>query len=67
MKDETEKLNEEVRETLIDEIIDLNGQKERLFNDLFNNNNRSVYLKIKLHLLSEQIDQIKQILINNKF
>ncbi len=67
MKDETKKLTEDIRETLINKLIDLRGKEKSLFNDLFNNNNNSLSIKINLHLLSEQIETIKQILINNKF
>lgn len=68
MKDDIQKLNEEIRETLINELIDLRGKEKSLFNDLCNNRyNNSLSIKINLHLLSEQIETIKQILINNKF
>ena len=66
MTDETKKLTKEIRQTLINKLMDLRGKEKSLQRDLFNNNNNTLFIKINLHLLSEQIETIKKILINNK-
>ena len=67
MLDKRKELTEDLRESLVNKLIRLRGEEKILLNELFNNKNNTLSIEIKIYLLSEQIEKIKEILINNKF
>lgn len=67
MLDKRKELTQDLRESLVNKLIRLRGEEKILLNELFNNKNNTLSIEIKIYLLSEQIEKIKEILINNKF
>ena len=67
MLDKRKELTEDLRESLVNKLIRLRGEEKILLNELFNSKNNTLSIEIKIYLLSEQIEKIKEILINNKF